>query len=189
MPQRLLFDSQRGEIPVPVPAAAPGANGLFPTTLRFADFKNLDGSALAAAASAGKFGQTVTLGTAQRLVSEAANSNTKTDDAVVEYILPQAYIAGQGVTATVNASITGAGTLTTKTAQIKAYRVAADGSMGADIGPGAGVAITAGGADIPFAIAGATLNPGDKLLLEIETVLTETAASNMVANINSVRIS
>jgi hypothetical protein len=168
---------------------AQGANGLYAAPIRFAEFKNTDGSVLAAAASAGKFGYGITLGTSFNLVSEAATSNTKTDDALFEYILPANYVKGSNRTVTVNASTSGAGTLSVKTAQIKAYRIAADGTSGADIGPGATQAITSAGADITFAVTGTTLNPGDKLLLELETVLTETAASATFAKINSVRVS
>ena len=164
------------------------ANGLTATPLRFSEFKNTDGSALAASAASGKFGQSITLGTSQFMVSEAANNNTKTDDAICEYVLPPNYVAGQNITVTVNASITGSGTLSTKTANIKAYLNANNGTQGSNLGPGAS-AITAAGADIAFVIAGSGLAPGNKLTFELETVLTETASSNMVANINSVRVS
>ncbi|WP_428491699.1 hypothetical protein [Rhodopila sp.] len=165
-----------------------GATGLYATSLRLSEFKNTDGSVLAAAASAGKFGFGITLGTSFNLVSEAANSNTKTDDAVFEYVLPSNYIAGKNLTVTVNAATSGAGTLSVKTAQIKAYRIGADGTSGADIGPGVASAVTSAGADIAFTVTGATLNPGDKVLLQLETVLTETAASATFAKINSIRV-
>jgi hypothetical protein len=168
---------------------AQGATGLYATPIRLSEFKNTDGSALAAAASSGKFGYGITLGTGFNLVSEAANSNTKTDDAVFEYILPSNYVKGQNLTVTVNASTSGSGTLSVKTAQIKAYRIGTDGTSSADIGPGATQAITSAGADITFAVTGTPLNPGDRVLLQLETVLTETAASATFAKINSVRVS
>ena len=170
-------------------AQASGSNGLFATALGLLNFKNSDGSTIAASASAGKFGIAITLGTSFALASESANNSTKTDVALLEFVLPANYKAGTNITATVNASITGAGTLTTKTAQIKAYRTASDGTQGADIGPGSATAMTAAGADVPFTITGTTLNPGDKLALSLTTILTETASSGMVANINSVRLS
>jgi len=172
-----------------VSQVAQSANGLLGSTpIKLADFKNADGSALAAAAAAGKFGQSITLGTSAFLVSESANNNTKTDDAIFEYVLPAWYKAGQNITVTTNCSITGAGTLSTKTVQVKAYRAANDGTEGANLGPAA-QAMTAAGADVAHTITGTTLNPGDKVTFELETVLTETASSGMVANINSVRIS
>jgi hypothetical protein len=170
-------------------AQTEAANGLFATPLNLLAARNADGSVVAAGASAGKFGYAVALATSFAMASESANNNTKTDDCLFEYVLPAWYVAGQNVTVTVNASITGSGTLSTKTAQIKAYRTASNGTQGADIGPGSASAMTAGGADVAFTITGTTLNPGDKIVLELETVLIETASSGMVANINSVRVS
>jgi hypothetical protein len=167
-----------------------GANGLFATALPMLGWKNPAGTNLAAAASAGLFGMTITPATAMFLITEVANNNTKTDDAIQEFILPPWYVAGTNLTVTVNASIViGGGTLSTKTAQIKAYRTASDGTQGADIGPGSASAITVAGADIAFTITGTTLNPGDRVLFELETVLTETASSAVHGQINSVRVS
>jgi hypothetical protein len=168
---------------------AAGANGLMPAPLALSHFRNADGSTVAAAAAAGKFGYSITLGTSFGLIGEAANNNTKTDDAIVEFVLPPWYLAGQNLTVTVNAKLTGAGTPGTKTAQIKAYRTASDGTQGADIGPGAASAITAAGADIAFTVTGTTLNPGDRLVFELEAVLQETASSNLDVVIDSVRVS
>jgi hypothetical protein len=165
------------------------ANGLTATPMALTGFKNADGSVLAAAASAGKFGYSVSLGTSFALTGEAANNNTKTDDAIAEYVLPSWYVAGTDLTVTVNAELTGAGTPGTKTAQIFAYRTAADGAQGDDIGPAVASAITAAGADIAFAIDGATLNPGDRVILKLEVVLQETAVSDLTALVNSVRVS
>lgn len=169
----------------------PGADGLFATNLRLGDFTNADGSVLAAAASAGKFGYGVTLGTSFGLVGEVSNNNSKTDDAIIEYVLPAWYVAGQNLTVTVNAGISTAGapTYATKSAQVLAYRTASNGTQGADIGPGAASAITVAGADIPFTITGTTLNPGDKVVFKLETVLHDTGAVACNAVINSFRVS
>lgn len=165
------------------------ANGLSPTPLPLTGFVNTDGSALAAAAAAGKFGYSITLATSFSLVGEAANGNTKTDDALFEFALPSWLIAGQNITVTVYASLTGTGTAGTHTAQIKAYRTATTGAQGANLGPGA-TNITAGGADITFTITGATLNPGDRVVFELETVLQETGGINPLSVlVGSVRVS
>lgn len=170
-------------------AQAEGANGMFAMPLPMLGWKNAAGTNLAAAASAGEFGMTITLGTGSYLIGEAANTNTKTDDAIAEFVLPPTYIAGQNLTVTVNAQIAGAGTPGTKTVQIKAYRVASNGTQGSNIGPGSASAITAGGADVPFTITGTTLNPGDRVMLELEVVLQETGGTNINAQVNSVRVS
>lgn len=172
-------------------AQTQGATGLFAAPLKLLDVRNTDGSTLAAAASAGKFGCSITLGTSFALVGEVSNNNTKTDDAIIEYVLPATYIAGQNLTVTVNAAITTAGspTYAAKTVQVLAYRTASDGSQGADIGPGSASAITIAGADVTFTVTGTTLNPGDKLVLKLETVLHDTGAVNCNTVINSVRVS
>ncbi len=173
-----------------IATATQAANGLFVTPFRLTDFHDIDGTALSAAASAGKFGFAITLGTSAALVGEAAQGNTKTSDAIIEAILPPWFVAGSNLTATTNAKLTGAGIAGTHTALIKAWRTASDGSQGADLGPGIAVNITAGGADIPFAIAGASLNPGDRIIFELETVLQETGgAATITAIVNSMWIS
>jgi hypothetical protein len=175
-------------LPVPMMQTV-GANGLAEISLPFTGFRNTDGSALAAAASAGKFGFAITLATSFALTGEAANNNTKTDDAIFDFVLPPWYVAGSNLTVTVNAKLTGSGTPGTKTAQIFAYRTAKAGTQGADIGPGTTAAITAAGADITFAVAGATLSPGDRIVFKLEVVLQETASTNLTALVNSVRVS
>ncbi len=166
------------------------ANGLYATLLPITDFRNIDGSAMAAAASAGKFGYTITFGTSAGIIGEAAQGNTKTDDAMAELLLPPWYVAAAAVTITANVKLIGTGVAGTHTAQVKAWRTANDGSQGADLGPGSATNITAGGADIAFVLTSASLNPGDRVMIELETILQETGAANpLTAVINSVRIS
>lgn len=172
-------------------AQTEGSNGMFATPLGLLNFRNTDGSSLAAAASAGKFGASITLGTSFALIGETSNNNTKTDDAIIEYILPPWYIAGSNLTVTVNAAIStgGSPTYATKTVQVLAYKTASDGTQGSDIGPGAASAITVAGADVTFTITGTTLNPGDKVVFKLETILHDTGAVDCNALINSVRVS
>ena len=170
-------------------AQTQGADGLFATPVSLTHFKNTDGSTLAASAAAGKFGLSITLGTSMFMVGEAAQGNTKTDDAIIEYTLPPWYVAAQNLTVKVYAKLTGAGTAGTKTAQVLAYRTATDGTQGADIGPGTTSAITAAGADISATITGTTLNPGDKVVFKLEVVLQETGgASTLTAQVGSFRV-
>lgn len=163
-----------------------GASGLSFTDVSLLDVRNTDGSALAAAASAGKFGASITLGTSMSLIGEAANLNTKTDDCIFEYTLPQSYVAGTNFNVNINIKTTGAGTLTTKTAQLFAFRQAQAGTQGADMGSGTTQNIVSAGSTLVFPVTGTTLNPGDKIVFKLETVLTETGAVNTTANINSI---
>ena len=152
--------------------------------------RNTDGSVIAAAAASGKFGCAITLGTSECLVGEAAESNTKTDDALFEFRVPDNYVAGANLTATVNAQVIGTGTPGTKTVQIKAYAKANVGTLGANIGPGAATAITTSAADYSFTITGANLVAGQLLVLELESVLQETGGSaTITTQVNSLRVS
>ena len=145
------------------------ASGLITTPVQLSEFRNITGAALAAAAVAGVFGYTATLGTFDGLVTEAANNNTKTDAAMYEYVIPPDYIAGQNLTVNVNTTITiGSGTLSAKTVQVKAYPITAAGVMSADIGPGAATTIAANTATTtPFTLTGTNLVPGQRVMLEV----------------------
>lgn len=165
-------------------------NGLYATALPLMHGRNSDGSAIAAAASAGKFGLTVTLGTGTFLVSEAANSNTKTDIALFEHVLPRGYVAGKNITLTANVQyVLGGGTVGTHTVNANAYRTANDGTQGVDLINVSAATVPAVATDVVFTIAGATLNPGDRLVLKVTEVIQDTGASNITAQINGVRLS
>lgn len=172
------------------PRLATSANGLYsPTHLRLIDFKNLDGTTLAAAASAGKFGLSDTPGTSEGLTGEAAQGNTKTDDAMTEFQLPSNYVAGQNINVVVNAKYAGAGTPGTKTVVAKAYRKLNDGTESANLIATAAQAVTTSPVDYTFVITGTTLVPGDVVAIVVEAVLQETGGSSTVTEtIDSVRL-
>ncbi len=178
-----------GDVDDLIKAGATTGAQIFGTALSLLETgRNTDGSALAASASAGKFGQSITLGTSANVVGEAAQSNTKTDDLLVAYVLPKTYIAGANITVTVNAKVAGSGTPGTATLAVKAYRTANDGTQGSNIGPSA-QNLTTTATDYAFTITGTTLNPGDRVILELETVIQETGGSSSISSqINSVRL-
>lgn len=166
------------------------ADGITAAPLRLLDFKNADGTTLAASASSGKFGLSVTGGTSETLVTEAANSNTKTDVAVYEYIVPASYVAGQNITVTANTSYTlGSGTVGTHTLASAAYLTAANGTQGSTLIATAAQTVPASAGNVTFTITGATLTPGARLLLTFTLVIQDTGASNITANLNSVTLS
>lgn len=157
--------------------------------LALSSARNSDGSALAAAASAGKFGQSITLGTSQQLVTEAANSNTKTDVALFEFQLPLAYIAGSNLTVTCNCDYNlGSGTIGTHTLTAAAYKNADAGTQGANLIATSAQSVPAAPGDVQFTITGTTLNPGDRVTLSLTMVIQDTGGSNITGNINSVRV-
>lgn len=167
-----------------VPSAAAAAR-----RVNMANAYNTDGTVLTASASAGKFGKAWTFGTSESLVTEAANSNTKTDAVVFEHIVPDSYAAASNPSIIGNWSITiGSGTLSVKTLAFDVRKVADDGTQGSNLVTTAATASTSNSAtDYTFAMNGATLNPGDRLQIKATIVLTETGASNVTANLNSVR--
>lgn len=168
------------------------ANGM-PTNgirLRFLDFKNNDGTTLAVAASSGKFGLTSTPGTTLALLTEAANTNTKTDIAQIDFVLPTSYIAGSNITVTCHTAYTlGAGTVGTHTLAAAAYLNTAAGVQGTTLIATAAQSVPAADGAVAFTITGTTLTPGAYLLLTFTLVIQDTGASNITANINSVVLS
>lgn len=151
--------------------------------------RNTDGSVLAASAASGKFGVSITLGTSEALVGEAAQGNTKTDNALYEFRLPDNFVAGASPTVTINASYSGSGTAGTKTVAAAAYRKANAGTQGSNLVSASASTITTSAADYTFAVAGSTLNPGDVLVIEVTTVMQETGGSaTLTAQVNSVRV-
>lgn len=152
--------------------------------------KNADGSTIAAAASSGKFGISLTPGTSGVLSSEAAQNNTKTDKAYFEYVLPRDYQPGQNLTVTVNGkyAVSG-GTAGTKTVDCEVWKIGTDGAHGSDICSTAAQTLTTSAADYAFTINGASLSPGDKIGIQLTAVIQETANGGTVTgSIASVRV-
>lgn len=165
-------------------------DGLSNTEIKLAEFKNITGAALGAAAAAGVLGYTVTLGTAYFLVGEATSSSAKTDTGMVEIVLPQNYVDGQPIALKVNANYTGSGTVTAASCSVTAaaYLLADAGTMGASLIATAAQLITATAQDLSFVITGTSLKPGARLLLELSLLVTSASGAN-TGQVNSVRLS
>lgn len=173
-------------------AIAQSGNGLIGSmSLPLSNVKNADGSALSTSASAGKFGLSITAGTSELLVGETAISNTKTDTAAIEVVLPPWYMGAQNITVTVNCaySLAFAGTIGTHTLAVAAYLIGNNGMQGSTlIATGAQTIPNAAG-DVTFTITGTTLNPSSRLWLTFVMVIEEIAGGNAIGNLNSVRLS
>lgn len=166
------------------------SNGVPARAFSMLDFKNSDGTTLAASSAAGKFGLTITAGTSEYLLSEAANSNTKTDTAVIEYLVPANYVAGQNITVTTNSVYTlGSGTVGTHTLAAAAYLVTSAGVQGSTLIATAAQSVPATAGTQSFTITGTTLVPGSRLFLTFVLVIQDTGGSNITARINSVTLS
>lgn len=166
-----------------------GANGIPMMQMRLLDVFSQDGAPTAAAAAAGDFGLTCTPGTALYLIGEVANNNTKTDKALIEFVVPQSYVAGQDLSVVVNCDLDGAGTSGTKTIDCEAWVQANAGTGTVDICATAAQSFSATATDYTFTLTGTTVVPGDKLLIQLTMVLQETAATAINGRINSIRIS
>ncbi len=159
---------------------------------RILECKNLAGTTITASAGAGVFGlsTTATFGSPSQLslVTEAANNNTKTDSCEFEIVLPPDYVAGSAIDVAVTQAITiGGGTLSAKTLTVDAFKVAADGTVGSNLGPAAGT-LTNSSTTLHNAITPTGLVAGNKLLIQLQTVLTETASSNVTANLTDIAV-
>lgn len=173
--------------------AKPGvASGLYPIRLPLLAGRNADGSALVASSpGAGNFVLAASLATSLVLTGHAAQNNTKADAALWELTLPPGYVAGSDITATLNAKYAAAsGTAGTCTVIAAAYKLADAGTMGANLVATSAAAITATAADKAFTIAGATLSPGDRILVEAIASVQETGnTGTIIATLNSARLS
>jgi hypothetical protein len=148
------------------------------------------GVALTASATSTGFGIAVTPGTSEDLVTTAANSTTVTTTALFELALPQTYVSGKNITVTANTNYTiGSGTLSANTLAMSAYLCANAGTQGATIIATAAQTVPAAAGDVTFTITGTTLTSGARLMLKAVLVITETAGSNVTAQINSIRLS
>jgi len=163
---------------------------LMPTRLPLTNFKNANGTSLAAAASTNDFGISVSLGTSEFLLSEAANSNTKTDFALAEFVLPSYYAAGRNLTVAVNCNYTvGGGTVGTHTLAVAAYVNAANGTQSSNICTTGALALPSSNSALNFTINGSSLVPGSYLTLLFTLVIQDTGGSNITAQINSTQLS
>jgi hypothetical protein len=150
--------------------------------------RNDDGSVLEAAAASGTFG--IVNGTHAApglyLETEAANSSTVTTYASAVYVLPQEYVAGSNITASLAIDTNGSGTLSTNTIDLQALPLNDAGTVGSDICATAAQNLNSTPTARDFTLTGTDLEPGDALLLYFTMVLTETAASNVTGRLSCV---
>ena len=153
--------------------------------------RNLDGSALAATAAAGKFGASINLGTADSLVSLAANNSTVAAQAIYETVLPTSFGPGYAPTITVNGDhvLTTGATLGAHTIGVAAYVQNNDGTQSSNIVTTAAQNTSATATDLAFATSTTALLAVGRVLVEVSANLVETAGTNAVAHVNSLRFS
>lgn len=155
------------------------------------NFKTSSGVALPAAASSGIFGLNCVLGTGITLLGEATSSNSKTDNACVEFDLPFSYQTGSPFAVVVNCNYTSSGTTTSSTIVPVVYGVVNDSTQTANLVLTSAQTVTSSAADYTFTVNGApssgNLTAGTHIIVEI-TGVTATSSGSNTMQINSVRL-
>lgn len=130
-----------------------------------------------------------TPGTSENLTGHAAQNNTKTDNAIFEFILGNGYIAGANITLTVFGKYAlSSGTTITASLTATAYKMADDGTAGSNLIATAAATPTTTAADMAFVITGTNLSPGDRILVKLASSVQEAGnTGTATATIYSVR--
>jgi hypothetical protein len=156
------------------------------------NLKNDDGSTLAAAAAAGKFGiVSAGMGTGTATLNgEAASGNSKTSTAMFLFTLPVEYVAAGAVTLSLDSrESVGAATVAT-TFSCEAYESDGRGAVGINIAGAPSITdITASWQTTTSAITATGLVAGDILTVFIRLVCNDTGgAVGTIAQVGKVRL-
>jgi len=127
-----------------------------------------------------------TAGTSMQLVGETTSASATTDKAFFEFDLPDTYIPGASIQITVNAVVTGAGTLTAASTNltVAAYTETKGVEAALIVTPAVTLPATIA-ADLSFTITSPGLVPGQHIAIECSLLVTSSAGANTGA-INSV---
>lgn len=121
------------------------------------------------------------------VVGETTSASAVTDTGIWELVLPDTYVVGNNVPVTINASVTGAGTLTAASTTIKLDAYTEINGVETPLTVSATQQIVAAGSNLVFTITGTGLTPGAHILLEVTMTVTSASGSN-TGHINSVAI-
>jgi hypothetical protein len=153
--------------------------------LKLTDAKSDAGIALAATASAGAVGVARTAGTSLQLVGEATSASAVTDKAIFEFNLPDTYAAGANIPVTINAVVTGSGTMTAASTTMTVAAYTETNGVEAALTVSAAVQIPkTTAANLAFTITGTNLVAGQHLVVELSMLVT-TSAGACTGYINS----
>lgn len=208
-PQGLLYESN---IPTSDPGIAGVvwlSNGVFVVSgaaavsspvqkLSLLAFRNVDGTPITTTQTAGKFAYSVvsaspvssppTAGGPVVVLGEVTNNSGPVTDVMTAFFtLPPTYQSGANFNVLINARvlIVAGATITTATVQPLVYLVAANGTLGANLG-GAAQTITTSAVQYTFAVTGTGLVAGSQFRLDIAGVLTTSGSQNAAIRVGSV---
>lgn len=140
----------------------------------------------AAGTPAGTVGVSRTAGTSLQLLGEATSSSAKTNKALFEFNLPDTYVAGANIPVTVNAVVTGSGTLTTVSTTMAVAAYTETNGVEAALTVSAAQQIPATtAANLSFTVTGTNLVPGQHVAVELVMLVTSSSGAN-TGTINSV---
>ncbi len=155
-------------------ATVSATTGLTPTQLRMIDMRIATGLMMTASASGTNFGLTYTPATTAVLIGTATASNSTSDVATTDFVLPPWYKAGTDITLKVGCYYTdSSSSATVHTMTAAAYLNTLAGLQGSTlIATGAQVCPITTSAQQSFVITGATLIPGSLLTLKFTADVT-----------------
>lgn len=151
------------------------STGLFVTPLAMANMKTAAGLQMTGSASGTNFGLVYTPGTQANLTGTATSSNSTSDVASYDLVLPPNYVAGSNITLKVACSYTdssGAATVHTMAAAAYLNNTTAGTQGSSLIATSAQVCPITTAAFQTFTITGATLVPGSYLTLTFSAAVT-----------------
>lgn len=140
----------------------------------------------AAGTPTGTVGVSRTAGTSLTLVGEATSSSAKTDKVIFEFNVPDTYIAGTSIPVTVNASVSGSGTLTAASTTITLAAYSETDGVETALTVSAAQQIVAAGSNLVFSVTPiAAVAPGRRIVLELTMLVTSASGAN-TGTINAV---
>lgn len=168
---------------VPVGAAAPQRY------MRITDAKSASGVPLTTSVASGVPAVSRVAGSSLYLVGETVSGVAATDRAIFELVLPDSYVDGSDITATINANYvlgtSGVASAAATTMTLNAYTES--NGVEAALTTSAAQRIPATSGDLAFTITGTGLTPGMRIMLELVMLVTSTA-NNVTGHINSVAV-
>lgn len=133
----------------------------------------------AAGTPTGTVGVSRTAGTSLTLVGEATSSSAKTDKVLFEFNIPDTYVTGTSIPVTVNASVSGSGTLTAASTTITLAAYSETDGVEAALTVSAAQQIVAAGSNLVFTVTPSTaIVAGRRMVLEITMLVTSSSGAN-----------
>jgi hypothetical protein len=125
-------------------------------------------------------GITRVAGTSYFLIGETTSTSAVTDKAIWEVNLPDSYVAGAAIPVTVNAAITGSGTLTAAscTLLLAVYSESTGVEAALTVTPSTAQQMAAAGSNLTWSVPGTGLIVGQRLVFELTMLVTSASGAN-----------